>query len=281
MVLHTTPVLTLPEAAIRPWLVLSWEGRVPSTVIAALAVTFVLVAGGVSSARADAGARTPKHLTGRGSSANWSGYAIDGTGATQAIGTWTEPAVTCAPGENSWASPWVGIDGDTSNPVEQTGSDSDCVRGRAVYYAWYELYPKSLVKLSMAVHPGDSLTGIVTYAGGTSFALKLTDNTTKASFTTTQSDKQATRTSVEWIMEGPASGILSDFGSVAFSAASATIGGQSAGLGSFAAAHPITMVSSAGTVRAQPSPLSSNAFSVTWVQQVSRIRPGRRAPGHA
>jgi hypothetical protein len=250
-------------------------------VIAALAVTFVLVAGGVSSARADAGARTPKHLTGRGSSANWSGYAIDGTGATQAIGTWTEPAVTCAPGENSWSSPWVGIDGDTSNPVEQTGSDSDCVRGRAVYYAWYELYPKSLVKLSMAVHPGDSLTGIVTYAGGTSFALKLTDNTTKASFTTTQSDKQATRTSVEWIMEGPASGILSDFGSVAFSAASATIGGQSAGLGSFAAAHPITMVSSAGTVRAQPSPLSSNAFSVTWLQQVSRIRPGRRAPGHA
>jgi hypothetical protein len=249
-------------------------------VVAALAVTLVIVAGGVSSARADAGTRTPKHQIARGSSANWSGYAVDGTGATQAIGTWTEPTVTCAAGENSWSSPWVGIDGDTSNPVEQTGTDSDCVRGKAVYYAWYEMYPKSLVKLSMAVHPGDSLTGMVTYAGGSAFTLKLTDNTTKASFTTTQSDKQATRTSVEWIMEGPASGILSDFGSVAFTAASATIGGQTAGLSLFAA-HPITMVGTTGMVRAQPSPLSPSGFSVTWVQQVSQIRAGRRAPGHA
>jgi hypothetical protein len=250
--------------------------------IAALAVTVVIVAGGVSSARADAGGtRTPKHQVGRGSSANWSGYAVDGTGATQAIGTWTEPAVTCAPGENSWSSPWVGIDGDTSNPVEQTGTDSDCVRGRPVYYAWYEMYPKSLVKLSMAVHPRDSLTGIVTYVGGSSFTLKLTDNSTGASFTTTQTDSKATRTSVEWIMEGPASGILSDFGSVTFSAASATIGGQTAGLSAFAGAHPITMVGPTGTTRAQPSALSASGFSVAWVQQVSRVRLGRRAPGHA
>lgn len=207
--------------------------------------------------------RVPKHRIGHGTSGNWSGYAVDGTGATQVTGSWIEPAVSCAAGENSWSSPWVGIDGDNSSTVEQTGTDSDCRRGKATYYAWYEMYPKSLVTVSMAVHPGDSITGAVTYSGS-AFTLKLTDNTTRASFSTIESAKKAARSSVEWIMEGPSGGLLSDFGSVAFSGASATIGGHSAGLSSLAGAQPLTMVNSAGVVRAQPSSLSANAFGVTW-----------------
>lgn len=229
-------------------------------------VTFcVLLAIGVASAQArGVAAHAPRHRVGKGTSTNWSGYALGGAGATQVVGTWTQPTVSCAPGENSWSSPWVGIDGDTSNTVEQTGTDSDCQNGQTTYYAWYEIYPKSLVKLSLPVHPGDSFTGVVTYTGGGSFTLKLTDNTTQASFSTTQSSRKAQRSSVEWIMEGPSNGLLSDFGSVAFSAASATIGGQSAGLGSFTNAQPITMVTNAGVVRAQPSSVSGNAFSVAW-----------------
>jgi hypothetical protein len=233
-------------------------------VAAALAVMFVILAGGVSSARAVGASHAPKHRIDRGTSTNWSGYAVDGTGATQVLGTWTAPAVTCAPGENSWSSPWVGIDGDNSNTVEQTGTDSDCQRGKAVYYAWYEMYPKSLVMLSMAVHPGDTFTGAVTY-GGSSFTLKLTDNSTKASFSTTQSARKTARSSVEWVMEGPSSGLLSDFGSVGFSSAAATISGQTGGLSSFAGAQPTTMVTSTGAVRAQPSALSANGFGVAWM----------------
>jgi hypothetical protein len=195
------------------------------------------------------------------------------------IGTWTEPAVACAAGETTWSAPWVGIDGDNSNPVEQTGTDSDCTRGRAVYYAWYEMYPKSLVRLSMTVRPGDSFTGMVTYDGGSSFTLRLIDNTTRASFVTTQSARNAPRSSVEWIMEGPPNGPLPDFGSVPFSAAAATINGRTAGLSSFAGAKPITMAT-AGTVRAQPSPLSANAFSVAWKSGYAGPRPGTLAPGH-
>jgi hypothetical protein len=232
-------------------------------VIGAIAVTLVGLTGGVSSAVARSAAHAPKHKVGRGTSTNWSGYAIDGAGATQVSGTWKEPAVTCAAGENSWSSPWVGIDGDTSTTVEQIGTDSDCQSGKAVYYAWYEMYPKSLVQLSMAVHPGDSFTGMVSYAGS-SFTLKLTDNTTNASFTTIQSSRKAQRNSVEWIMEGPSNGLVSDFGSLPFSAASAMIGGQSGGLSSFTGAQSITMVNNAGVVRAQPSGVSSNGFGVTW-----------------
>ncbi len=206
----------------------------------------------------------PRHKLGRGTSTNWSGYAVDGTGATDVIGTWTQPAVTCSPGETSWSSPWVGIDGDNSNTVEQTGTDSDCNNGTPSYYAWYEMYPKSLVKLSMTVHPNDSLTGEVTYTGS-GFVLKLTDNTTNTTFQTTQSSKKAQRTSVEWIMEGPSTGTLSDFGTVPFSAAAATIGGQTGSLGSFSGAQAITMVNKQGTVRAAPSSISGgSAFSVAW-----------------
>jgi hypothetical protein len=205
-----------------------------------------------------------RHSFGRSTSTNWSGYAVPGTGATHVIGTWIEPAVTCSVGENSWSSPWVGIDGNTSNTVEQIGGDSDCQNGTAVYYAWYEMYPKNVVGLSMAVHPGDSLTGEVTYTSSGAFILTLTNNSTSASFQTTQNSKNAKRTSVEWITEGPSNGLLSNFGSMSFSAASATISNQTASVDSFSNAQPITMVTKRGIVRAAPSSASRASFGVTW-----------------
>jgi hypothetical protein len=65
-------------------------------------------------------------------------------------------------------------------------------------------------------------------------------------------------------MEGPFNGLLSNFGSMSFTAASASISGQTGGLSSFPSASSITMVNGSGTVRAQPSAVSSNAFSVAW-----------------
>ncbi len=211
--------------------------------------------------------RDPKHAVGRSTALNWSGYAVDGTNATHVIGSWTQPAVTCSPGENSWSSPWVGIDGDISNTVEQTGTDSDCVNGIPFFYAWYEMYPKSLVLINaLTVHPGDSFTGEVTYLAPTSFVLTLTDNTTHTTFTTTQSSKKADRSSVEWIMEGPSNGLLSDFGTVKFGDAAASISGLTGNLGSFPNADPITMVTRSGVPRAVPSKIGGGgrSFSVAW-----------------
>ncbi|HZU14728.1 MAG TPA: G1 family glutamic endopeptidase [Chloroflexota bacterium] len=206
----------------------------------------------------------PRHTLGRGTSTNWSGYDVTGSGATHVIGSWTQPSVTCGPGENSWSSPWVGIDGDTSNTVEQTGTDSDCSSGTPTYYAWYEMYPKGTVQIPMTVTPGDSFTGEVTYSAG-NFTLRLTDNTTKKSFSTTIADKHAHEASVEWIMEGPSNGELSDFKSVTFTGTNATINGVTGSLYSFTNADPITMVTSSNTPRATPSSVSSNgSFSVTW-----------------
>jgi hypothetical protein len=127
------------------------------------------------------------------------------------------------------------------------------------------MYPKSLVMIAMTIRPGDSMTGQVSYASG-SFTLKLTDNTTGATFSTRQTSKKARRSSVEWIMEGPSNGLLSNFGTVSLTGASATINGQTANLGSFSSG-PITMITSSGAVRATPSAISKGtSFGVTWDQ---------------
>lgn len=221
-----------------------------------------------TAAQAHAIRHVPNHKRTATTSTNWSGYAVDGTGATSVVGSWTQPYATCGIGENSWSSPWVGIDGDTSSTVEQTGTDSDCVNGKPTYYAWYEMYPKSLVQVRMAVRPGDNFTGQVTYASG-NFALTLTDNTTGVSYTTRQASRKAALSSVEWIMEGPTNSGLTNFGSTPFGSApgstdSATIGGRTGPLSSFSNPQQITMTTNSGVVRAQPSAVSNSAFGATW-----------------
>lgn len=205
----------------------------------------------------------PKHALGHDTSGNWSGYAVDGSNASFVTASWVQPYSTnCSIVPNAWSSPWVGIDGDNSATVEQTGTDSDCVKGQPYYYAWWEMYPaKTRVIPNFTVTPGDSFTASVLY-GANGFTMTLTDATSGAHFTTTSTSKKAARSSVEWIMEGPSSGNLTDFGSIGFTGASATIGGQTV---SPASGTPITMVTNQGVDRAVPSlGQHSGAFGVTW-----------------
>jgi hypothetical protein len=234
----------------------------------ALAATAALVL--PASAAASPHAGDVKHKVGRGTSTNWSGYAVPGTNATHVIGSWIQPGATCGVKESSWSSPWVGIDGDNSNTVEQIGTDTDCSRGKPFYYAWYEMYPKSLVKITtVGVQAGQSFTAEVSGNAAGSFVLTLTNTTTGQSFTTTQSASGVQRSSVEWVMEGPSNKGLTNFGSVGFTGASATISGQTGSLGSFTSADPITMVNNGGTItRARPGSIGgalSDSFGVTWL----------------
>ena len=133
----------------------------------------------------------PKHSVGRSTSSNWSGWDVTGGGVSEVEGSWVQPAATCASGENSWSSPWIGIDGDTSSTVEQIGTDSDCVNGVQSYYAWYEMYPKGLVQLTnIVVNPGDTFTAKVSAGIGGTYAMTLTDTSTGATTSTTQTGKR-------------------------------------------------------------------------------------------
>lgn len=207
-----------------------------------------------------------KHKLTATTSTNWSGYTVDGTNATSVSGTWTVQAAQCAAKETSWSSPWVGIDGDTDATVEQTGTDTDCNSGVASYYAWWEMYPKSTVVINHPVSPGDVMTGSVVY-GSSGFVLSLNDTTAGWSFQTAQSSNKAKRLSVEWIVEGPSSGTLTNFGTLPFSSATATIGGQNSSLDGFGSkANAITMTTKSGVDRAVPGPVGKNGgFSVNWL----------------
>ncbi len=198
-------------------------------------------------------------------STNWSGYATTGGRYTSVSGSWKQPSATCSAGQTAYSSFWVGIDGDTTNTVEQTGTDADCSNGTPTYYAWYEMYPKFPVNLSNPVRPGDTITASVTTNGSGNFTLTISDSTQHWTFTTNQRSRKAKLGSAEWIAEAPSGsgGVLplANFGTVSFSSCTA----NGAAISSNPNVDEIVMVTSNGTVKAQPSGLSGgNSFSVAW-----------------
>jgi hypothetical protein len=242
----------------------AFEGETVRRISFALAVAAVVAAavpafatGSPSRVRSD-----PNHKITQSTSTNWSGYAATGGTFTSVSASWTQPTVSCAAGETSYSSFWVGLDGYNSSTVEQTGTDADCSSGTPRYYAWYEMYPKFPVNLSNPVAPGDTLSASVTAGSGGKFTLTISDSTQPWTITTTQRLNKAALSSAEVIAEAPSSrgGVLplANFGTVSFS--SATANGQP--LDSFNP-DPITM-QSGSTVKAQPSKIASGAFSVAW-----------------
>jgi Peptidase A4 family len=198
-------------------------------------------------------------------SSNWSGYANTGGRFTDVKGSWTQPSASCSAGQTAYSSFWVGIDGDTTNTVEQTGTDADCSSGTPRYYAWYEMYPKFPVNLSNPVAPGDGMTAEVSTDGNGHFTLTIKNNTRNWTFTTNQTSKKARLGSAEWIAEAPSGsgGVLplANFGSVGFTNCTAN------GVSISGNPNPdaITMASG-GTTKAQPSGLGGGgtSFSVSW-----------------
>jgi hypothetical protein len=212
-------------------------------------------------------------------STNWSGYAVESPSQfTEVTGTWVAPAASCTTTGHTYAAFWVGLDGYNSKSVEQLGTDSDCTnRNRPSYYAWYEMYPAASVSISTTqfpVKPGDTLTASVTRSG-TSYTLAMTSSA-GWTFSTTQTGSDA-NSSAEWIAEAPDTCLLifcsnthlSNFGAVNFTSAQASTGGALQPVSSFttnSGPHDITMTTSSGVVRAQPSTLSASgdAFSDIW-----------------
>jgi hypothetical protein len=196
----------------------------------------------------------------------WSGYDVVGGGPyTSVSASWTQPAADCRQTPDGYSSFWVGLDGAVSSTVEQTGADSDCVNGSAVYHGWYEMYPRYPVTFSDPVAPGDSMSASVTYRGNGRFQLVLRDHTRGWTRTVTSRSTHAARTSAEVIAEAPSTtrGVvpLADFGQVGFR--SATVDGRTL-RSSTPGVDPVTMATTGGAVKARPGPLTGGAFAVTW-----------------
>jgi hypothetical protein len=204
-------------------------------------------------------------------STNWSGYADTGSNFSSVTGSWREPSVSCSR-STTYAAFWVGIDGYSSDSVEQDGTFIECYGGTAYQYSWWEMYPTNDIQtVGDTVAAGDSISASVVRSGD-NYTLNVTDSThTANSFTTTQSCSGCANSSAEWIAEAPcctnSGGILplANFGTWSESGATVTEGSTSGVISSFTD-DEITMIDNSDRVKAQPGALNSsgNGFSVTF-----------------
>jgi hypothetical protein len=171
-------------------------------------------------------------------SGNWSGYIVQSSNSqsfSRVSGSWTQPSVNSS--SQGYSAFWVGLGGASqqSQSLEQVGTAADTAGGQTTYYAWYELVPAGEVKLDLAIHPGDQMTGAVT-VNGTNVTISLTDKTSGQSATKTLTMSNPDTSSAEWIAEAPSAQSqngdlqslpLANFGNVTFTNTSATAGGHS------------------------------------------------------
>jgi hypothetical protein len=215
-------------------------------------------------------------------SVNWAGYVDTGPTFSSVAGSWVQPSATCPQNQVQQAAFWVGIGGFVrgDSSIEQIGTDSDCLKGHGHkgggpnYYAWYQMFPQSLVVLPTNVYPvspGQSIEASVVVIGANRYTLTITD-AGHWTFSTTQSQaSQPADASAEWITEAPSSCTkkcktlpLADFGAITYTGAG-TNGEPISGPG--LTPTQINMTSKNGkTVKAASTALGSggSSFAVFW-----------------
>jgi hypothetical protein len=198
-------------------------------------------------------------------SQNWAGYAAEGAQGTftSVSASWAQPTVTCGAAQ-TFSSFWVGLDGDGSPSVEQTGTEADCDGGTAAYSGWFEMFPAAPVFYQQPVQPGDAMSASVVANGDGTFTLTLADATQGWTQPTTQTSDTAQLSSAEVIAEAPSNGEsvlpLSNFGTANFTDVTA----DNQPLGN-ADPSALVMASQAAGTEATPSALAGgNAFSVAF-----------------
>ena len=212
-------------------------------------------------------------------SSNWSGYADLNQTYDAVRASWTVPTVSCSSRSSSYSAEWIGIDGYSSNTVEQDGSEADCISGSPSYDAWYEMYGDNAVnsgyevELSPSSYPvshGDAMSASVSVSGSI-WTLSISDSTRGWNFSTQINYSGAAASSAEWIVERPEIcsfscqlAALADFGTVNFTGADASVGSNSSTI----SGNPDTGLEmvSGSTPLATPGNLDAagDSFTDTW-----------------
>jgi hypothetical protein len=218
----------------------------------------------------------PDHLAGTSmeSSYNWSGYADASSTAgtfSEVGGQWRTPGVLCG-SEDQISAQWIGLDGFSSDTVEQDGTISWCFESKATYFTWWEMYPSGSVEVGASVRPGDMIAARVSRTG-TSYTLSLADHTHPAnSFSVSQSCTSCANTSAEWISERPAFPIgvvpLADYIRWSLSDATETAGGHLGTISSYPNNFKINMIDATDSYRLSvTSPLTGGGhhFATYWL----------------
>lgn len=211
-------------------------------------------------------------------SSNWAGYAVTSadSGASAAYtsvsGDWIQPAASCTSAA-TYSAFWVGLGGysETSQALEQIGTESDCDAGHPSYSVWYELVPASSITVSLKVFPGNHISANVT-VHGQQVIVQLKNLTRGTVFTKQLFMKEPDVSSAEWIAEAPSECSkfdckvlpLANFGTVAFTNAKALASGHGGTIVDAAwLSNAIELSSRRSAVPSDVSP-DGGSFRVTW-----------------
>ena len=210
---------------------------------------------------------------------NWAGYGVARAGlAFRSVrAAFFVPYADCRATPGASSSHWVGLDGLGSGSVEQIGVAIRCAGSKPRYYAWYEMYPKT-VRVVFPVHPGNAILASVRYQPSRrKFRLRLHDISSGRQFSRAVrcAASACTRSSAEVISEAPTSAAgkilpLADYRAAGFTAVAVGSARHHGGLRSrWWRTYRIVGVSQTShRVTQQPTALyQGRAFSTYWLRR--------------
>jgi len=173
---------------------------------------------------------------------HWSGYIVASDiqnrspVVSSVSASWTVPEIK--PSENNtFSGVWVGIGGYGEDTLIQTGTEQEYVNGQVTYYAWYELLPDHLVRISnIHVQAGDTVTASISLINENTntWSIEIADVTRGERFKRTavyNSSRLSAGGKVERPKVNGAISTLADFGNVTLTECKAVMDGVAGAIG--------------------------------------------------
>jgi hypothetical protein len=211
---------------------------------------------------------------------NWSGYIVASDiqnrspVVSSVSASWTVPEIK--PSENNtFSGVWVGIGGYGEGTLIQTGTEQECINGKFVYYAWYELVPDPLVHIpNIHVQAGDAVTASISLINENTntWSIEIADVTRGERFKKIVV-YNSSRLSAEWVVERPkvngTISTLADFGNVTFTECKATIEGNTGAISNFSYAQLAMYDQELQLVTVSPLNDVGSSFTVSYLKSSS------------
>jgi len=214
----------------------------------------------------------------------WSGYMVASDiqnrspVVSSVSASWKVPEVKTSE-NNTFSGVWLGIGGYGEDSLIQTGTEQEYLNGRFVYYAWYELLPDYLIRISnLHVQPGDTITASISLINenASTWSIEISDVTRNEHFKKVVV-YNSSRLSAEWIVERPkvngAVSTLADFGNVTFTECEATVDGVAGVIGNFSYAQFVMHDEDTSLVSVSPLMADGSGFTVSYLEQPSPTTP--------
>jgi hypothetical protein len=208
---------------------------------------------------------------------NWSGYIVasDIQNCSPVVSSvsasWTVPEIKLSE-NNTFSSVWVGIGGYGEDTLIQTGTAQECINGKFVYYAWYELVPDHLVHIpNIHVQAGDAVTASISLINENTntWSIEIADITWNQRFKRTFV-YNSSRLSAEWIVErskvNSTISTLAAFGNVTFTECKATLDGFTGAISSFSYAQFVMYDQELQLVTVSPLNDDGSSFTVNYLE---------------